>query len=220
MRRLTLLVPFVLLPACGSLSGLDAKSKFKCAAPEGVPCVSISGTYANVEAGNIPGLNPGAETRQYLANPPAASNPGAKSGDSAGPVGTATERAAAVQYRTPAPLPTAGAAAPGAAATTSPTQLNAPSSGTPLRTPERILRVWIAPFQDREGDLHDQRYVYVTVKPGEWTLEAARAAIRSQYQTVRPLSRPEREPTAARPLPPGTPVAPPAADTDVSGGHK
>lgn len=42
-----------LLVGCGSLSGYDGSSKFACAAPEGVTCMSMSGVYANVDAGNI-----------------------------------------------------------------------------------------------------------------------------------------------------------------------
>lgn len=41
------------LAGCGSLSGYDGSSNFACAAPEGVTCMSMSGVYANVDAGNI-----------------------------------------------------------------------------------------------------------------------------------------------------------------------
>ena len=47
---------------------------------------------------------------------------------------------------------------------------------TPLMTPKRlaeeILAVWIAPFIDEEGDLHDAQRIYVTVKKASWSPEA------------------------------------------------
>lgn len=42
------------LSACGTLTGLDANSNFKCKAPDGVACASMSGIYANAEANNLP----------------------------------------------------------------------------------------------------------------------------------------------------------------------
>lgn len=42
------------LTACGTLTGLDANSSFKCKAPDGVACASMSGIYANAEANNLP----------------------------------------------------------------------------------------------------------------------------------------------------------------------
>lgn len=37
-----------------------------------------------------------------------------------------------------------------------------------LLRPERVLRVWLAPFEDQDGDLHEARYVYLRVGRGEW----------------------------------------------------
>ena len=50
------------------------------------------------------------------------------------------------------------------------------ATDTPLMTPKRlaeeILAVWIAPFIDEEGDLHDAQRIYVTVKKASWSPEA------------------------------------------------
>ncbi len=102
------------------------------------------------------------------------------------------------------------------------------SSGTPLRTPPRVLRVWLAPWEDSDGDLHDQSYVYLTVDTGRWVIEHNRRRIQDAYRPVRPPSAPsaatspgpsaEREtPTGSGPvlppLPPlSSPAAPPAAE--------
>jgi conjugal transfer pilus assembly protein TraV len=200
----------VVFAGCTSLSGLDAESQFDCKAPKGLSCVSVSQTYAVSKAGNLPGQALGdrkdATDRRVHDAPPEVSPPGSGASES-GAKRTAeaysNRPAANVQFTTPAPVPTAVAAAPGSVQHLSPATFNAPSSGTPLRTPERVLRIWMAPFMDQEGDLHDQRYVYVTVTPGQWTLDAARAQIKQRYQPVRLVNKPD--------------AASPAAAADASG---
>jgi len=38
----------------------------------------------------------------------------------------------------------------------------------PVRVPPRIVRVWIAPFEDEDGDLNQGGYVFMEVSPGRW----------------------------------------------------
>ena len=63
----------------------------------------------------------------------------------------------------------------------------APSSGTPLLSPPRVLRLWLAPWVDEEGDLHDQAYLYVMWHRGEWQLGHTEAAIRKQFAPIAPI---------------------------------
>jgi len=58
----------------------------------------------------------------------------------------------------------------------------APSSGDPVRTKPKILRLWIAPWEDSEGDLHDQSYVYVVTDPGRWVIEHNQRQIIDRYR--------------------------------------
>lgn len=168
-----------------ALSGLDATNKFTCAAPDGVSCMATSGVYANAQVGNLPGMKVD-PTKSHFQDGSVA--------PSATPSATAPVPSGSqpnVEYTTPSPLPTAQAAAPQNLFRASPAWMNAPTTGTPLRSPERILRVWIRPFEDADGDLHDQRYIYVTVNRGVWSIDAANDAIKSQYRTVRLMSRPD-----------------------------
>jgi len=48
------LLPLVCLLMAGC-TGLDSESHFKCKAPEGIGCSSLSGTYANAVEDNLPG---------------------------------------------------------------------------------------------------------------------------------------------------------------------
>ncbi len=171
-RGLVLAGLSLLIAGC---SGLDGSSSFSCAAPPGVTCTSTSGIYANAAANNLPGSRRvGDEGRP---------------GESAAPRGDAGTGVTAghrpqVAYDTPINT----LEAPSPAAPLSPRAFNAPNSGMPIRTPERIMRVWFAPTTDEEDAVHDQRFVYVAVAPGSWTLESTRANVRAQFKALHPLS--------------------------------
>jgi conjugal transfer pilus assembly protein TraV len=42
--------------------------------------------------------------------------------------------------------------------------------GSPILTPPKVLRVWIAPWEDENGDLHDETYLYLRLDEGQWVL--------------------------------------------------
>jgi hypothetical protein len=50
--------------------------------------------------------------------------------------------------------------------------VRAPAAGAvPLRTPARVMRIWIAPWEDSRGDLHAPGYLYTEIDPRRWALE-------------------------------------------------
>lgn len=63
----------------------------------------------------------------------------------------------------------------------------APSEGTPLRSEVKQLRIWIAPFEDKDGVLHDQKFVYAITDSGQWMIERSKEAIRNQYRVPFPV---------------------------------
>lgn len=69
-------------------------------------------------------------------------------------------------------------------------------SGTPIRTAPRVLRVWFSPWEDSDGDLHDQSYVYLPVDSGRWLIEHSRRRIQDAFQPVRPPSDLRAQPSA------------------------
>ena len=71
----------------------------------------------------------------------------------------------------------------------SPREKNAQYSGMPVRQPPLVLRVWMAPYEDESGDLHDQSYFYTMVHSGKWMIEANRTAISNQFKPIYPLNR-------------------------------
>jgi conjugal transfer pilus assembly protein TraV len=61
---------------------------------------------------------------------------------------------------------------------------------TPLRSPPRILKLWVAPWADREGVLHDAAFVFVPVDHGRWLLRHGRPVTRLQDRLVPPSGAP------------------------------
>ena len=59
-------------------------------------------------------------------------------------------------------------------------------SGAPIRTNPTILRVWIAPWEDTDGDLHDQSYIYLPIDSGRWQIEHNRRRIMDAYRPIKP----------------------------------
>lgn len=45
-------------------------------------------------------------------------------------------------------------------------------SGRVRRTDEKIARIWIAPYEDEEGNFWEKGYVHILLKPSQWNSEA------------------------------------------------
>ena len=106
-----------------------------------------------------------------------------------------------------------------------------PSFGEPIRSAQKVRRVWLAPWEDDDEVLHDQSYLYLVVDPGRWQVEHARRQAGEGYRPVlpprafapalppsgeRPALRLERATPAAGPQPatpmPGRDLLPPAIE--------
>jgi conjugal transfer pilus assembly protein TraV len=185
------------LSGCASnLSGVGGTPTYACKAPAGAQCTSVSGVYANAGQG----------ARQLLgSDAPRAVGSGAlgtpvADATSHGPLvrsgaGAPAPKASAVETR-PAPAPASGAT------TVAPT---APSGAVPaqstgaLRTAPRVLRLWIAPWEDSDGDLHEASTVHVLIDNGRWLIERVRAAPRGPRMGVTPPAAPSAAPASAPP---------------------
>lgn len=161
MKRSCVLMMALYLGGCSTLSGYDSQSKFSCKAPDGVSCSSLSGVYANAVQNNLPGLQPGGEGREKEENGKANSK-----NNAADP---ATSQPALSEY--------SDNRQPATTITGTPLQ-----SGDPIHLPARVLRVWIAPWEDEDGDLHDQSYVYLLADYGRWMIEHNRQRIIDDYR--------------------------------------
>ncbi|SCZ85032.1 type IV conjugative transfer system lipoprotein TraV [Nitrosomonas mobilis] len=144
----------LILGGCTTLSGYDGGSKFACKAPDGVSCSSMSGVYANAVQNNLPVLG----KKGNPDNPPASrSNKDSKADDSYHPAGVEAQATSTIIG-------------------------NAPRSGDPILIKPKLLRVWLAPWEDADGDLHDQSYIYMLADYGRWIIEHNRQRIIDEYR--------------------------------------
>ena len=105
------------------------------------------------------------------------------------------------------PTSTAAAATVASASTAAP-GLGAPPSA--LRSQPRVLRLWIAPWEDADGDLHEASVVHVLIDSGRWLIERVTPANRQRVDAVRPPI-----PSAAPASSPAS-ASEPASSTDIA----
>ena len=67
-----------------------------------------------------------------------------------------------------------------------------------LRSNPRVLRLWIAPWEDADGDLHEQALVHVVVDTGRWLIEHVRPATGSRVDGVAPPVSPAQGSSSAK----------------------
>jgi conjugal transfer pilus assembly protein TraV len=156
------------LAGCNGTMGLGGSSEYACPVAPGVTCESVSNVYRMSREGKLPSKS----------SPPASSAPSTD----ADPATPAPARATSVT----ATAPIAAAAVPSRAAMVSP---------MPIRSQPRILRGWIVPYEDADGDLVGDAYVFIPVDSGRWMVEHARQRIREQYAPARPTAAAVAAPT-------------------------
>lgn len=170
-----LLASLGLLGGCASvLNGVGGSERYACRAPSGTQCTSVSGTYANAPDRVRARVQPGpVDIMSFMATPKAAASPAHQS-----PVATGSHPA-----RPAGPIPLAGTTAPPTAVIPSP--VLQPET-TALRSAPRVLRLWIAPWEDSDGDLHEASKVHVLIDTGRWLIERVRPTSTPARLAVRP----------------------------------
>jgi conjugal transfer pilus assembly protein TraV len=83
----------------------------------------------------------------------------------------------------------------------------AAAASSSLRSNPRLLRLWIAPWEDADGDLHEQALVHVVVDSGRWLIEHVRPATGSRVDGVAPPVSLTQEPSPTK-APAEAPQAP------------
>lgn len=69
----------------------------------------------------------------------------------------------------------------------------------PLRTPARVLRIWIAPWEDDQGDLNHPGYRFTEIEPRRWSV--GMPAPDAVDPVLRPLQSPGAAASATAPAP-------------------
>lgn len=61
---------------------------------------------------------------------------------------------------------------------------------TPIRTPSQVMRIWIAPWEDADGDLMVSNYVYTELEPRRWMIGKAAPTVSSSLIPLQVEQRP------------------------------
>nr|WP_276320090.1 TraV family lipoprotein [Parasulfuritortus cantonensis] len=88
----------------------------------------------------------------------------------------------------------------------------------PLRTRPNTQRIWVAPWQDADGDLHEDAWIVVRLDDGNWMMEHVRerahagfsATLKAPPASSSAESREEEPPAAATAVPTLVPALTPA----------
>lgn len=155
------------LGGCASLG--VGESEFSCSGvPDGVGCMSAREVYERTEH---PGPVRMSDVESHTADPRGAPA-WMESGQSSGRPGA--ERAA------PAGNPS-GSAHP---------QLPQSTDPVPIRSPSKVMRIWVAPWEGETGDLMVSGLVYTEIEPRRWNIGVERPAEAPQ---LRPLQTRQSE---------------------------
>ena len=195
--RPALSLPLLLVTAaCGAVPGTET---YSCGGlPIGVSCISARDTYKLTDHGKPVVAVAGKET--------AFDQPPATDGTVPAPATPTPPAAAGTQ------LAALGLPEPGQVASIAlrPELAGAPDV-IPLRTPSRVLRIWIAPWEDDAGRLHVPGYTYAEIEPRRWSIGQDEPEQRMHLQPLPP-------PGTIEPLRPGPqPSDPPLVPQEVNG---
>lgn len=72
-----------------------------------------------------------------------------------------------------------------------------------IRSEPTVIRIWIAPWEDADGDLNDESRVYLQIDSGRWLIEHNRERIRREFAPLAssaPQTRNPQVPTAPGPV--------------------
>ena len=76
---------------------------------------------------------------------------------------------------------------------------------TPIRTPAQVMRIWIAPWEDSDGDLMVSNYVFTELEPRRWMIGKSAPTLSPSLIPLQVEQRPpekplEREQVGTEPL--------------------
>jgi len=133
------------------ISGCSTAGKYACGSPNGQqPCSSLQENYrkSGSRAAPLPGT---------VMAPPVTE--GAVKGRDLSTRPSVAAQAAPIQDPS---LSEAGGVLPVSMVT---------SDGIPVRSDQKVLRVWVGPWEDESGVYHDQKYAYMVADEGRWVFK-------------------------------------------------
>lgn len=71
---------------------------------------------------------------------------------------------------------------------------------TPIRTPAQVMRIWIAPWEDSDGDLMVSNYIYTELEPRRWMIGKSAPTLSPSLIPLQIEQRPPEHATTIEPL--------------------
>lgn len=71
-----------------------------------------------------------------------------------------------------------------------------PDRPIPIRTPAQVMRIWVAPWEDTNGDLVTNGYIYTEIEPRRWVIGqqgAADPTVLKPLQTISNSKKPTNQ---------------------------
>lgn len=185
----------LMLSGCGSLTGLDASDSFSCPKDAGLPCLSMQEAYQASNDRTLPHQRRGAKDEADRAPAPdavaevktetnASTNLLASDAEAerrAEEANLKSKLLARAERESQRGFVEGGRTA------------SVASSATPARLPERLIRIWVAPWTDEEGDLHDAHYIFAKAADARWATAKRRRPEGEPFVTL-PFGRtPEKD---------------------------
>lgn len=150
---------------CSSIANVGA-SDFNCASTDGVKCKSTREVYEMTNNGNVPTAERGVQKKRYarLNEQTAQQEQDQKQEQEKEDRQALKDQADPVAKNYVAP--------------------RLPDRPVPIRTPAEVMRIWIAPWEDKNGDLNTNGYVYTEIEPRRWVIGKPNSV---GTQVLRPL---------------------------------
>lgn len=60
---------------------------------------------------------------------------------------------------------------------------------TPIRTPSKVMRIWVAPWEDADGDLNVSGYLFTELEPRRWMVGKAAPSVATSLKPLQVIHR-------------------------------
>jgi conjugal transfer pilus assembly protein TraV len=60
---------------------------------------------------------------------------------------------------------------------------------TPIRTPSKVMRIWVAPWEDADGDLNVSGYLFTELEPRRWMVGKAAPSVATSLKPLQVIRR-------------------------------
>ena len=60
---------------------------------------------------------------------------------------------------------------------------------TPIRTPSKVMRIWVAPWEDADGDLNVSGYLFTELEPRRWMVGKAAPSVATSLKPLQVVHR-------------------------------